>query len=138
MCAHAVRVAVEKIPGVDSVRVSLNEGYADIHLASDNSVTVERVRETIRNNGFTPKEARIRVTGSVTQLDDAPALAVNDQRRFRLVAHADAADGIAELLQNPPDGEVTVEGVVPETTAGAAGALTLQALTLAPVGPTPG
>jgi copper chaperone CopZ len=125
-----VRVAVEKIPGVDSVRVSLNDGYADIHLAPENTVTVARVRETIRNNGFTPKEARIRVTGSVMQLDDAPALSVAGAQRFRLVEHPDAPEWAGELARLPVGRAVTVEGVVPEAAPGAAVPLTLRVLRL--------
>ena len=52
-----MRVAVRKLDGVRSVTVSLNDGYADILLASQNTVTVERIREAIRRNGFTPREA---------------------------------------------------------------------------------
>ena len=128
MCAHAVSVAVEQIPGVDSVRVSLNEGYADIHLAPENDVTVERVRETIRNNGFTPREARIRVRGTVTELDDAPALSVAGEQRFRLVQDADAPGRPGELARMPAGREVTVEGVVPETAGAASGPLALRVL----------
>jgi len=52
-----VRVAVRKLDGVRSVTVSLNDGYADILLTSQNTVTVERIREAIRRNGFSPREA---------------------------------------------------------------------------------
>lgn len=138
MCAHAVRVAVEKIPGVDSARVSLNEGYADIHLAPENTVTVERIRETIRNNGFTPKETRIRVTGVVTKREEEPALEVGVREvTFLLVAHPDAETRVVELARTSPDREVTVEGVVPETAQGAKGPLALEVLRFAVSGRTP-
>ena len=127
MCAHAVRVAVQKIPGVDSVRVSLNDGYADIHLGPENGVTVERIREVIRNNGFTPKETRIRVSGVVTTRGDEPALAIPRQGApFRLVGHRDAPGRAAELARTPPDRVVTVQGVVPETAQGAKQPLVLE------------
>jgi hypothetical protein len=132
VCAHAVRVAVEKIPGVDSARVSLNEGYAEIALVPENGVTVERVREVIRNNGFTPKETRIRVTGVVTQRGAEPALAVRGQGvRFLLVEHPDARGRAAELAEIAPDREVTVEGVVPETAQETEGPLALEVLRFA-------
>ena len=43
MCAHAVSVALEKIEGVELVKVSLNEGIADIKLKLGNKVTVEQI-----------------------------------------------------------------------------------------------
>lgn len=130
MCAHAVRVAVEKLPGVDSARVSLNEGYADIHLATENSVMVQQVRETIRHNGFTPKETSVRVRGVVTERQGEPVLAVAGQGvPFRLVDHPDAPQRAAELARTPPDQLVTVEGIVPETAPGTEGPLALQVRT---------
>ena len=62
-----MRVAVRKLDGVRSVTVSLNDGYADILLASQNTVTVERIREAIRRNGFSPREALVRVSGTVVR-----------------------------------------------------------------------
>lgn len=47
-----MRVAVQKLEGVEEVEVSLNEGYAEIALAPRSGVTVEGVRRVIRDNGF--------------------------------------------------------------------------------------
>lgn len=58
-----MRVAVQRLDGVESVKVSLNDGVAEIRLAPDNSVTLARVREIIRSNGFSPKAAEVVVQG---------------------------------------------------------------------------
>jgi copper chaperone CopZ len=64
-CAYAVRVALKKISGVDSVDVSLNKGLATIKLKPGNEIRPEEFWETIRRNGFTPKAAHVLVRGEV-------------------------------------------------------------------------
>ena len=63
---------MEKVPGVASVRVSLNEGLTVLDLKPENTVTLARLREIIRNNGFVTKEARITAAGTVRA--DGPQL----------------------------------------------------------------
>ena len=44
-----MRVAIRKLPGVESVDVSLERGAAEIRLRSDNRVTVPQLRKIIRD-----------------------------------------------------------------------------------------
>lgn len=98
MCAHAVRVAVKKIEGVESVDVSLNGGLAVIRLAPENRVSVDQLRDAIRRNGFTPRDAEVRVTGKVVERDGRLALAVPGQAvPFLISDHPDAKGKTAEL-----------------------------------------
>jgi hypothetical protein len=60
---------MQKVPGVTSVRVSLNEGLTSLELAPGNTVTLLRLRDVIRNNGFVTKEARVTVSGTVRLVD---------------------------------------------------------------------
>lgn len=113
MCAHAVRVAVQEIPGVESVDVSLNRGLAVIRLARENRVSVEQLRDAIRDNGFTPKGAEVRVAGKVVERDGRPALAIPGQEiPFLLADHPDGEGKTEELLRVAGDGTVLVEGRV--------------------------
>lgn len=57
---------MQKVPGVTSVRVSLNEGLTVLDLKSDNSVTLSALRQVIRNNGFVTTSAQITARGMVT------------------------------------------------------------------------
>jgi hypothetical protein len=50
---------VERIPGVASVKVSLKDGLATMLLKPGNTVSLERVREAVTKDGFTPKEATV-------------------------------------------------------------------------------
>lgn len=50
---------MEKLPGVESATVKLNEGQAMLQLKPDNRVTIAEVRERVRRNGFTPRDAAV-------------------------------------------------------------------------------
>lgn len=64
-CAYAVRGALKKLPGVESVDVSLNKGLATMRLKPGNTLQVPAVWEAVRRNGFTPRETRVVVRGDV-------------------------------------------------------------------------
>lgn len=125
-----MRVALQKIDGVTTVAVSLNEGYAEIALAPANAVTVEQVRETIRANGFTPREARVRVRGTVDQRGDALVLHAAGGP-FRLAGPEDILAGLAGVSGGSA---VTVEGLVPATADGQDRPRALHVIRFAPAG----
>jgi copper chaperone CopZ len=106
-----VSVAIKKVEGVESVDVSLNEGFADIKLRDGNKVTVEQMREVIRKNGFTPKESMVKVRGKVIERNGKPALEVGGQNGVLLLT-----GNVAELAKNAGK-EVVVSGVIPDTAA---------------------
>lgn len=64
-CAYAVRVALKKFQGVDSVDVSLNKGLATVRMNPGNTVRPREMWETIRKNGFTPKQTHVIVRGTI-------------------------------------------------------------------------
>jgi len=64
-CAHAVRVAIQKIEGVASVDVSLQRGHAQVELKPGNRVRIEQLWEAVRKQGLTPKESRVVVVGKL-------------------------------------------------------------------------
>jgi copper chaperone CopZ len=63
-CAYAVRVALKKFPGVETVDVSLNKGLATVKLKPGNTVRPQDMWEAIRKNGFTPKQTHVVVRGT--------------------------------------------------------------------------
>lgn len=64
-CAYAVRVALKKFSGVESVDVSLNKGLAAVKLKPGNTVKPRDLWEAIRKNGFTPKQTHVVVRGTI-------------------------------------------------------------------------
>ena len=63
-CAHGVRVAVQKVEGVESVELSLERAEADIRLRAGNTVSLDRFRQIAKGNGFEPKEAKVTALGT--------------------------------------------------------------------------
>lgn len=56
---------MEKLPGVESATVKLNEGRAVLALRPENTLTLGQIRESVRRNGFTPREARVTATAEI-------------------------------------------------------------------------
>lgn len=103
-CAYGVEKGLRALPGVGEVSVSLNEGYAKASLEADSPTTLAQIRETIRNNGFTPKEATVQIVGRYTPAPSPTLLSGN----LTYQLHFDASS--PELLAG---GHMTVTGIVP-------------------------
>lgn len=58
-------VALKKIQGVESAKVSLNQGTAAIQLKPGNSVRLEQILKAVADQGFTPKDARAVAVGDL-------------------------------------------------------------------------
>jgi copper chaperone CopZ len=80
-CAFAVRGALKKFPGVESVDVSLNKGLATVKLKPANAVTPEQFWEAVKNNGFTPKDTHVVVRGEVFSVGGKLQMKVNPTNR---------------------------------------------------------
>jgi hypothetical protein len=68
---------MQKTEGVASVHVSLPEGLTVLDLMAGNAVTVEKLRQIIKNNGFVSKEIKVRAAGDATTLGGKPAFVVS-------------------------------------------------------------
>jgi hypothetical protein len=64
-CAHIVDVALKKVPGVDTVDVSLNKGLATVKLKPGNTVSVLQFWELLYQKGYTPKTTAVSVRGEL-------------------------------------------------------------------------
>lgn len=109
-----MRVAIEKIEGVTSATVSLNEGMTTVQFASSNSVSIEQIPDAIRSNGFTPKEPDVRVAGVLIHRGDTLALAVPGAQDVLLLREFPGASGqITALRALRPNERITFAGQVP-------------------------
>lgn len=117
MCAHAVRVALKSVKGVESVDVSLNQGLATVTLKPDNTVTIEQLQHAITKNGFTTQQSTVVVTGTLVWSDQKLVLQVSGSNElFDLIPERQPAK-ISDLKQLSGKA-VTVEGVIPGTPKG--------------------
>ena len=109
ICAHGVKVAVQKVDGVESVQLSLERAEADIRLKPENRVSLDQFRRIVKGNGFEPREAKVTVSGSVRNAGgrltcEVPGTAVP------LVISADGSAAAAyKQLESSAAGSATVE-----------------------------
>ncbi len=60
---------MKKIKGVESAKASLNEGRVRVVLKPGNSVRLEQIRKAVNEQGFTPKDARVKAVGDLIATD---------------------------------------------------------------------
>ena len=77
ICAHGVRVAIQKIDGVESVTLSLERAEADIRLRQDNRVSLDQFRQIVKANGFEPRQATVTAVGTVREVGGRLAFEVS-------------------------------------------------------------
>lgn len=64
-CAYGIEKGLLALPGVEDVKVSLNDGYTEVTLAPDAKTSLADIRQVVLDNGFTPKAATVRLEGTV-------------------------------------------------------------------------
>ena len=106
-CAYGVEQGLKGLSGVERVKVSLNDGYAEVHLGDDSQTTLAEIREVIRKNGFTPKAADVHVSGTVVKSNEQFVLKT-DVETFELEVSDKSV--LSQLAQ--ADSSVTVAGSV--------------------------
>ena len=62
---------MKKLAGVETADVSLNEGRVSIQFARENGVTIEELRRTIRDQGFSPRDATLTLSAVIEMRDGA-------------------------------------------------------------------
>jgi copper chaperone CopZ len=119
-CAFAVRGALKKIAGVESVEVSLNKGLAAVKLKPGNTVSAEQFWDAVKKNGFTPKETHVVVRGDVLSTGGKVQLKVTGTTRaYELIADAKSSKVLDEA-KGLTGKTITVEGsLTPEKDIGA-------------------
>lgn len=98
------------------MEVSLQRGVADVRLRAGNSLTLARLRQIVKSNGFSPRDAVVSVIGQLVRRDGAPALNVAGTDTVVLVvkdpARAGAFDQAIAGLAAGRGKAVTLEGTV--------------------------
>ena len=114
-------VALKKIAGVEDVKVSLNEGRADVKMKPGKRATLDQIRDVIRRNGFTPKAADVVARGTLALNEGRLALQVSGSDAVYMLWDAPSAAGkvgqLGTLAGSRKVAEVIVEGQVPESAA---------------------
>jgi copper chaperone CopZ len=113
-CAHAIRVSMKGIQGVNTVDVDLNTGLVTIKLLAGNTAAMRQFNQAVEKNGFTHKDAQIVVRGQLSGSATAPILDVaGTTDRYALTPFATGTDLSALLGKS-----VVVDGIVPQAPRG--------------------
>jgi copper chaperone CopZ len=103
ICAHGVRVAIQKIDGVESVVLSLERAEADIRLRQDNRVSIDQFRRIAKANGFEPRQATVTAVGTVREVNGALAFEVSGVPAALLVVTDRSASPAHQQLKSAWD-----------------------------------
>lgn len=94
---------MKKVDGVQTVRVSLNDGLTILDLKPGNAVTLAKLRQVIKNNGFVPKEAHAVARGSMSFADGRPVFEISGtNERLVLTGPAQRVGDDWQLAISPP------------------------------------
>jgi copper chaperone CopZ len=86
-CAYGLEKRIQKMDGIQSVSVSLNDGLLTADLKQGNTLRLEGIRKAIEESGFKAKEATITVAGKITKNDsETYVLETGSGERFLLQA----------------------------------------------------
>jgi copper chaperone CopZ len=111
-CAHVVDVALKKVPGVESVEVSLNKGLATVKLKPGNSVSVPQFWQLLHEQGYTPKATAVSVRGELAQAQGHLHLNVTGTKDTLMLAPDPKNPGALGEASKKVGQSVIVQGVM--------------------------
>ena len=108
-----MRVALEKVEGIQQVNVTLKRGVAHITFKDGNTVTLQQLRKVIKDAGYTTRDAEVTVRGSVTGTQKL-VLAISGTHTSLALSQAKEGASLAPLRTGSGRGLlVEVLGTVP-------------------------
>jgi uncharacterized protein with beta-barrel porin domain len=110
-----VRVSLKSVAGVDSVDVSLEKGLAAVKMKPGNTATMKQLQDAITKNGFTMKQSKATVAGTI--------LVANGKTQLKVSGSNDVLELVPESQSVPNASSiqgksVVVTGTLPEAPKG--------------------
>lgn len=68
-CTQSMAERMQRIRGVESASVDAEGGTLEVHLAEQNRVRIEQIRDFIEQDGTKATRAAVRVTGDLSNVD---------------------------------------------------------------------
>lgn len=119
-------VSLEKLDGVRSVAVTLNDGKARLVLTPGNTVTLDQVRRLVERNGFTPKGATVVAEADVIAGPGGePQLRVSGTNETFPLATV-TTEAVRAELKKQLGKRVVIQGIVPPFKENAAGPIEVK------------
>jgi len=110
-----VRVSLKAVPGVETVDVSLEKGLATVHLKPGNTATLKQLQKAITKNGFTMKESKATVAGTIAVTNGKAQLNVSGSNDILQISPESQNAPNASTMQGKP---VVAVGSIPEAAKG--------------------
>lgn len=111
MCAHAVRVSLKSVAGVDAVDVSLEKGVAVVKMKPGNTATLKQLQEAITKNGFTMKQSTAVIVGQLSVENGKPQIKISGSNDVLTLVPDNQAPPDASKMNGKT---VLVQGTIPE------------------------
>ena len=110
-----MRVSLKSVVGVESVDVSLEKGLAAVKMKPGNTTTLKQLQDAITKNGFTMKQSKATVSGTILVASGKAQLKVSGSNDvLQLVPESQNAPNASSMQGK----SVTVAGVIPESAKG--------------------
>ncbi|MBV6655604.1 heavy-metal-associated domain-containing protein [Ekhidna sp.] len=105
-CAYGLERGLKKMDGLESVKVSLNDGKAYLTLAATNELTLQKIQEEVKNNGFSARNAEVTLKGELQKERNVWKVKVNGE--IFIVS----ADTSGDVLTKLKPGKIWIKGFV--------------------------
>lgn len=121
-CAKGIENRMKRMDGIKSAVLDLNKGEASLTFTDQHTTSLQQIQKSIIDGGFSPKEARIKVRGTLQQTENEWQLVTESGDLF-LLEETDT-----NLLASNGGQTITVEGTVAENDGGKRWHLTVNQL----------
>lgn len=78
-CAYGLERGLKKMDGLESVKVSLNDGKAYLKLANSNELTLQKIQKEVKNNGFSARNAEVTLNGELVNDGNEWSVSLNGE-----------------------------------------------------------
>ena len=110
-----MRVSLKSVAGVDSVDVSLEKGVAAVKMKPGNTATLKQLQDAITKNGFTMKQSKAAVAGTILVANGKTQLTVSGSNDVLQLVPESQSVPSASSMQGK---SVVVAGTIPEALKG--------------------
>ena len=110
-----MRVSLKSVAGVESVEVSLEKGLAAVKMKPGNTATLKQLQGAITKNGFTMKESKATVAGTILVADGTTQFKVSGSNDVLQLVPESQSGPEASSMQGK---SVIVTGTIPEAPKG--------------------
>ena len=115
-CAFGIEKKLRAVPGVSEVTIFLDEGRIQLAFLPENDAVPDDIEGAIEKAGFKLSTLRLKVRGTLAEVDSRPVLEAGDRARFWLLdekrREALSGEALKRLRVAARSGTLVVSGTV--------------------------